>query len=82
MIKSTIKKLEINKVPLVVSNKDDVVLFSNTVNNQIIPIFPISNKGKNMDMFIHFLQTLPFNPKETLATNNKQELNVLVRVNV
>jgi len=65
-----------------VRNKDDINLFSNTVNSKIIPIFSVSNKkGVNLDKFIHFLRTLPFNPKETLGTNNQNELNAVVRIN-
>jgi len=78
-VRDTIKNLEINKVPLMVRNKDDINLFCNTVNHKIIPIFSLScKKGVNLDKFIHFLRTLPFSPKETLGINNQNELNALV----
>ena len=49
------------KYPLVVRNDNDIVLLSRTINKEnAAPIFLLSNvTGKNMDLFINFLNLLP-----------------------
>jgi GTPase len=58
--KCILKSEKKGKNPLVVKNKDDIVTFSQSINEGILPIFLISNKtGTGLDLFINFLNLLP-----------------------
>lgn len=58
--KCILKSEKKGKNPLVVKNKHDIVTFSQSINEGILPIFLISNKtGLGLDLFINFLNLLP-----------------------
>eukprot|EP00051_Salpingoeca_urceolata_P029337 m.6604 g.6604 ORF g.6604 m.6604 type:complete len:691 (+) comp2691_c0_seq1:275-2347(+) len=71
-IMNLLKAPGVNKVPLVVSGKDDVVVgaghFKQADISQVTPIFLASNvTGKNLDLLRSFLNLLPATPEpETL----------------
>jgi elongation factor 1-alpha len=55
-----IKAQKSKKNPLVAKNQEDIVLFSRSMIENIIPIFLVSNKtGKGLDLLINFLNVLP-----------------------
>lgn len=57
-----IKSEKSKKNTLVAKTKEDIVMFSRLMKENIIPIFLISNvTGKGLDMFINFLNILPVN---------------------
>lgn len=58
--KCILKSEKKGKNPLVVKDKDDIVTFSQSINEGILPIFLVSNKtGSGLDLFINFLNLLP-----------------------
>jgi GTPase len=64
LYKNLIKSLKMNKVPLVVSNVDDMVLFARNLEESIHPIFLLSNKnGFGIDYLINFMNLLPIKKK-------------------
>lgn len=74
-----IKAQKSKKVPLVTKTQEDIVMFSRIMNENIIPIFMISNKtGKGLNMFINFLNVLP--SKCNVDDLNKQG-KIQVRIN-
>jgi len=69
--KCILKSEKKGKNPLVVKNKNDIVTFSQSINEGILPIFLISNKsGHGLDLFINFLNILP-------ATSDTDESSIV-----
>ena len=64
--KRMLTKLKLNRVPIVIKNNDDVVLFSRNIQEKnIIPTFLISNtKWDGLNLFKSFLSMLPVNKSE------------------
>ena len=73
-----IKAQKSKKVPLVTKTQEDIVMFSRIMNENIIPIFMISNKtGKGLNMFINFLNVLPSNfTQESEEKHNKIQVSL------
>jgi GTPase len=64
LYKTQIKNLRFSKVPLVVNNIDDLILFSRNLEENILPIFLLSNKsGFGFDYIINFMNLLPVKKK-------------------
>jgi len=60
-IKRILKGFRVNKIPMVISNNDDILIASkNIINDRIVPIFCISNvTGHNVNQIRQFLNWLP-----------------------
>lgn len=68
-VKNAINNLKINKVPLIMETDEDIVLFSRNINENIIPIFMVSNiQWNGLKLFKSFLSMLPVN---SLQHNSK-----------
>jgi elongation factor 1-alpha len=73
--KSHLKNLKVNKVPLVVSNVDDLILFSRNIEENIHPIFLLSSKtGYGVDYIINFMNLLPV--KKKLISSELAEFDI------
>lgn len=49
-----------SRCPLLTKSQEDIVMFSRTMEESIIPIFLVSNKsGSGLDFFINYLNMLP-----------------------
>ena len=61
--KQSLLKLKLNKVPILMRNNDDIVLFSRNIQEKnIIPTFLISNtKWEGLNLLKGFLSMLPMN---------------------
>jgi GTPase len=84
--KCILKSEKKGKNPLVVKNKDDIVTFSQSINEGILPIFLISNKtGTGLDLFINFLNLLPAITDlddSTSVSNKDVQFDLLETINV
>ena len=65
LYKSTVMKLKIGLIPIIMKNNDDIVLFSRNIQEKNIMLtFLVSNlKWEGLNLFKSFLSTLPVNNK-------------------
>jgi elongation factor 1-alpha len=73
--KTNLKNLKIYKVPLIVSNVDDLILFSRNLEENIHPIFLLSNKtGLGIEFIINFMNLL--HVKKNLVSSDSAEFDI------
>jgi len=59
-----------NKIPLPISKEEDVALCSRNIQEDICPVFEVSNKsGQGLEYFRYFLNLLPINPSNQWNIN-------------
>ena len=76
-----LKKFKCGKNPLVVKNKEDIVMFSSNMNEGIIPIFLISNKtGEGLDYINNFFSILPNKENDMLNNKNNDDINEILNM--
>jgi GTPase len=77
-----LKKFKCGKNPLVVKNKDDIVMFSSNMNEGIMPIFLLSNKtGEGLDYLNNFFSILPNKEENKINTNkNNNDINNILNM--
>ncbi len=77
-----LKKFKCGKNPLVVKNKDDIVMFSSNMNEGIIPIFLLSNKtGEGLDYLNNFFSILPNKEEDKINYNkNNDDINNILNM--
>mmetsp|Transcript_3072 Transcript_3072/g.2931 ORF Transcript_3072/g.2931 Transcript_3072/m.2931 type:complete len:283 (+) Transcript_3072:759-1607(+) len=62
-----------SKIPLTIENEEDVALCSRMTQEDICPMFQISNRtGEGLDFFRYFLNLLPINPSNQWGANSKE----------
>jgi elongation factor 1-alpha len=73
--KMTFKNLKTCKVPLVVNSVDDLILFSRNLEENIHPIFLLSNKtGFGVESIVNFMNLLPV--KKRLIPSETAEFDI------
>ena len=71
-----IRRFQIGKNPLLVKNKNDILLFSSNMNEGIIPMFLLSNKsGEGLDFINNFLSILPKQEHNYFTNNKNNDMN-------
>jgi len=59
-----------SKIPLTIENEETVALCSRLVQEDICPVFQISNRtGEGLGFFRYFLNLLPINPTNQWNSN-------------